>query len=53
MIYDEAANYAASYAFEYLTGDADVFYEAWKRHRALLVEMVDGASEVPPLNWTA
>lgn len=33
VIFDEPVNYAASYAFERLTGDADAFYEAWERHR--------------------
>ncbi|MER7769889.1 DUF4240 domain-containing protein [Kitasatospora sp. NPDC096140] len=34
VIFDEDVNYAASRAFERLTGDADAFHEAWKRHRA-------------------
>ncbi|MGW7446969.1 hypothetical protein [Kitasatospora sp. NPDC054795] len=34
MISDEDVNYAASRAFERLTGDADAFHEAWKRHWA-------------------
>ncbi|MFH8381457.1 DUF4240 domain-containing protein [Kitasatospora sp. NPDC018058] len=34
VIFDEDVNYAAGSAFERLTGDADAFHEAWKRHRA-------------------
>ena len=34
VIFDEPVDYAASYAFERLTGDADVFYEAWERYGA-------------------
>ncbi|MFD8750199.1 DUF4240 domain-containing protein [Kitasatospora sp. NPDC059577] len=34
VIFDEDVNYAAGQAFERLTGDADAFHEAWKRHRA-------------------
>ncbi|MEV7360606.1 DUF4240 domain-containing protein [Kitasatospora sp. NPDC091276] len=34
VISAEDVNYAAGYAFERLTGDADAFHEAWKRHRA-------------------
>ncbi|CAG6398662.1 DUF4240 domain-containing protein [Actinacidiphila cocklensis] len=34
VIFAEDVNYAANYAFERLTGDADAFHAAWKRHRA-------------------
>jgi hypothetical protein len=34
VIFDGDANYAASRAFERLTGDADAFHEACQRRRA-------------------
>ncbi|MFF5287341.1 DUF4240 domain-containing protein [Streptomyces sp. NPDC013171] len=33
-IFDEDANYAASYAFERLTGDDHAFYEAWDAYKS-------------------
>jgi hypothetical protein len=44
-LFDEQVNYAASYAFELVTGDDHAFYYAWQSRRRLDRSLVDMGEE--------